>query len=62
MEANMDKPTNEEIARDIAVALLSHCVFDTGLTDNSGEKWGQNVGRLYAAILKQVQAADGQKK
>jgi hypothetical protein len=58
----MDKPTDEEIAKEIAVALLSHCVYDTGLTDNSGEKWGQNVGRLYAAILKQVQSANDQKK
>jgi hypothetical protein len=58
----MDKPTDEEIARDIAVALLSHCVFDTGLSDNAGAKWGQNVGRLYAAVLKEVQSATGQKK
>ncbi|HEY2990405.1 MAG TPA: hypothetical protein VGL11_22005 [Candidatus Binatia bacterium] len=58
----MEKPTDEEIARDIAVALLSHCVFDTGLSDNTGEKWGQNVGKLYVAILKQVQSVDGQKK
>jgi hypothetical protein len=57
----MDRPTDEEIARDIAVALLSHCVFDTGLSDNSGEKWGQNVGKLYAAVLKGVQSANGQK-
>jgi len=57
----MDRPTDEEIARDIAVALLSHCVYDTGLSDNSGEKWGQNVGRLYAAVLKGVQSANGQK-
>jgi hypothetical protein len=58
----MDKITDEEIARDIAVALLSHCVFDTGLSDNTGAKWGQNVGRLYAAVLKEVQAANGQRQ
>jgi hypothetical protein len=58
----MEKPTVEEIARDIAVALLSHCVFDTGLSDNSGEKWGQNVGRLYAAVLQEVRSANGEKK
>ena len=58
----MDRPSDEEIARDIAVALLSHCVFDTGLSDNSGNKWGQNIGKLYAAVLKEVQCANGQKK
>ena len=58
----MDKPTDQEIARDIVVALLSHCVYDTGLSDNSGDKWGQNAGKLYLAVLKQVQSADSQKK
>jgi len=37
-------------------------VFDTGLSDNSGNKWGQNIGKLYAAVLKEVQFANGQKK
>ncbi len=53
----MERQADEEIAKELVVAFLSHATFNTGVNESGAGKWGKALGELYATALKEIRAA-----